>query len=111
MLMRPVRNVVAIVAPNAAAFELGVVCEVFGIDRSADGLPRYDFAVAAVTPGAIPTSSGFSLIVEHGLDRARDADLVVVPAWHEVLGDPPEPMLDAVRDAVARGARVLSVCS
>src|SRR5690348_566197 len=101
---RLLRNVVAIVADDAAAFELGVVCEVFGIDRSADGLPKYDFAVAAVRPGLVTTSSGFSLNVEHGLDRAAEADLVVVPAWHDVVHTPPEPMLDVVRDAVARGA-------
>ncbi|MCZ3386174.1 MAG: hypothetical protein LH630_04240, partial [Actinomycetia bacterium] len=28
-------------------FELGVVCEVFGIDRSASGLPMLDFAVVS----------------------------------------------------------------
>lgn len=111
MSRRPVRNVVAIVADNAAPFELGVVCEVFGVDRSDDGLPKYDFALAAIEPGPITTSSGFSLNVEHGLERAQDADLVVIPAWHDVVGAPPEPMLEAVRDTVARGARVLSVCS
>lgn len=111
MPRRPIRNVVAIVAENAATFELGVACEVFGLDRSADGLPTYDFAIAAVEPGLIRTGSGFNLDVEHGLERAREADLVVIPGWHDVDGTPPEPMLDAVRDAVARGARVLSVCS
>src|SRR4051794_11198631 len=104
-------DVVAIVADGAAAFELGVVCEVFGLDRSADGLPRYDFAVAAVTPGRVRTSSGFDLAVEFGVERAATADLVVIPAWYDITGRPPEPVLDAVRGAVERGARVLSVCS
>jgi transcriptional regulator GlxA family with amidase domain len=108
---RPIQDVVAIVAHGAAAFELGVVCEVFGLDRSADGLPKYDFAVAAVTPGPIPTSSGFTLNVEHGLERVAQADLVVIPAWYDVRERPPEPMLQAIRDAVDRGARILSVCS
>jgi transcriptional regulator GlxA family with amidase domain len=104
-------DVVAIVADGAAVFELGVVCEVFGLDRSADGLPRYDFALAAVEPGPVTTSSGFTIIADHGLDRAASADLVVIPAWHDPTLPPPERMLAAVRDAVARGARVLSVCS
>src|SRR4051794_2150933 len=60
------KDVVAIVADNAAAFELGVVCEVFGLDRSADGLPCYDFAVATMNPGPVRTSSGFTIAVEHG---------------------------------------------
>ncbi len=107
----PIRDVVALVADGAAAFELGVVCEVFGLDRSADGLPRYDFALAALQPGPIRTSSGFSMLIEHGLERAATADLVAVPAWHDPSTRPPEPMLDAIRAAVARGAKVLSVCS
>lgn len=108
---QPIRDVVAIVADDAATFELGVVCEVFGLDRSADGFPTYDFALAAMTPGPVTTRSGFSLNVEHGLERARSADLVVIPGWDDVHGQPPEPILAAVRDAVERGARVLSVCS
>jgi transcriptional regulator GlxA family with amidase domain len=104
-------DVVAIVADQAPAFELGVVCEVFGLDRSDTGLPVYDFAIAAVEPGPIRTSSGFSLLAEHGLSRTASADLVVIPGWHDITLRPPEPMLEAVRNAVARGARVLSVCS
>jgi transcriptional regulator GlxA family with amidase domain len=104
-------DVVAIVADGAAAFELGVVCEVFGLDRSADGLPKYEFAIAAVEPGLVTTSSGFPVLVEHGLERTATADLVVIPAWYDVSRRPPEPMLEAVRAAVDRGARVLSVCS
>lgn len=52
-------NVVALVGGRAAAFELGVVCQVFGLDRSDDGLPVYDFAVCAPRPGLVATTSGF----------------------------------------------------
>ncbi len=41
------RNVAAVLLDGVNPFELGVVCEVFGIDRSDDGLPVYDFAVAS----------------------------------------------------------------
>jgi transcriptional regulator GlxA family with amidase domain len=104
-------NVVAIALPGVAPFELGVICEVFGIDRQDQGVPRIDFAVVADQPGAsVPTSMGFSLEVRDGLDRASDADLVAVPAYPR--DDEPSPaVLQVLRDAVARGARVLSVCS
>ena len=39
------KNVAAVLLDGVHPFELGVVCEVFGIDRSDDGLPVYDFAV------------------------------------------------------------------
>ncbi|CAM5299741.1 hypothetical protein SHIRM173S_05665 [Streptomyces hirsutus] len=41
------RNVAAVLLDRVNPFELGVVCEVFGVDRSDDGLPVYDFAVAS----------------------------------------------------------------
>ena len=95
-------------------FELGVVCEVFGTDRMAEGLPGYDFAVVAGEPGPLRSESGFSIETSFGLDRLETADLIVVPA----SGDDrcnrdewPEPLLVALQQAVARGARVLSVCT
>ena len=105
------RDVVALVADGFSAFELGVVCEVFGYDRSAQGLPSYDFAVVAVEEPPLRCPQGFRLETEHRLDRAASADLVVVPAWRSMDERPPEGLLQAVRDAVDRGARVLSVCS
>ncbi|NWF24729.1 helix-turn-helix domain-containing protein [Streptomyces sp. PKU-EA00015] len=105
------RNVVALVGDRAAAFELGVICQVFGLDRSDDGLPVYDFAVCAPRPGLVATTSGFSIHVEYGLERMTNADLVTVPAWPD-LDRPVLPSIaEALRDAVVRGARVLSVCT
>ena len=57
------------------------------------------------------TTSGFALEVEHGPERVAAADLVTVPAWPQLEAHPPEPLPDALREAVARGARVLSVCT
>ncbi|MFF0250825.1 helix-turn-helix domain-containing protein [Streptosporangium sandarakinum] len=106
-----IRRVVAVVGDRVAAFELGIVCQVFGLDRSDDGLPVHDFAVCAPEPGVIPTTSGFAVQVEHGLDRLADADLVVVPAWPQLDAPVAEPLLAALREAAGRGARVLTVCT
>src|SRR5688572_13465567 len=105
------RTVVAVVAAPVAAFELGVVSEVFGLDRRADGLPGYDFSVCAVRPGLVPTTSGYAIHVADGLDRLSTADLVAVPSWPPD-DDAPSPALVAqLHAAAARGARVLAVCS
>ncbi|MGH8775998.1 MAG: helix-turn-helix domain-containing protein [Jiangellaceae bacterium] len=104
------RNVAAITLDGVAPFELGVLCEAFGVDRSEQGLPRLDFAVCGVTPGQVETSAGFGLVVDHGLDRLAEADLIGVPAMPRD-GRYSEAALDALRAAVERGARVLSVCS
>lgn len=103
------RKVVALVLPGVAPFEFGVVCEVFGVDRSDTGGPRFDFVVATAEPGPVRTSLGFTMDIPNGLDTAADADLLAVPA-HELTGIDPR-YLDVIREAHARGAWVLSVCS
>ena len=103
-------NVAVPVLPDLSPFELGVLCEVFGIDRTDMGVPAFDFAVCAERPGEpIPIRTGFSLTAEHGFDRLAEADLIAVPAIDE--GPYPEALLQGLRDALARGARVMSVCS
>ena len=105
------QDVVALVWDGVGSFGLGVVSEVFGYDRRADGLPSYDFAVAAVEPGLVRTDTGLQVVVEHGLERLATADLVCVLGWEQPERTPPEPLLQALRDTVARGGRVMSHCS
>jgi transcriptional regulator GlxA family with amidase domain len=103
-------NVAVLALDGGHAFELGVFCEVFGIDRSDDGLPAYDFAVVSATGRSVRTRHGFRVETPHGLERLESADLIGVPA-----SDPdvrhPEELFEALRAAVGRGARVLSICS
>jgi transcriptional regulator GlxA family with amidase domain len=106
-----VRDVVALVWDGVGAFGLGVASEVFGYDRAADGLPGFDFAVAAERPGPVRTDTGLQLVVEHGLDRLRSADLVLVLGWDDVERLPSEALCAALRAAVGRGALVMSHCS
>jgi transcriptional regulator GlxA family with amidase domain len=105
------RNVAVAVCDQVAAFELGVVSEVFGYDRTAEGFPGYDFAVCAIEPPPLRTSSGFSIDTPHRIDRLRSADLIVIAAWRDADERPPEPLLEELRAAVDRGARVMSVCT
>ena len=104
--------VAALVADGTAPFELGVACEVFGIDRSADlGVPWYRFMVVAVDEPPITTKAGFTIDTPHRLADLRRADTIVVPVWKPEHRDPDDELLDALRAAHARGARLLSVCS
>ncbi|MGW5124467.1 helix-turn-helix domain-containing protein [Streptomyces sp. NPDC004069] len=107
------KNVATVLLDGVHPFELGVVCEVFGLDRSDEGLPVYDFAVVSAEGPALRTHvPGLTVSTPHGLDRLEEADLITVPAADAVIsrGYPPE-LLAALRRAVDRGARVLSVCS
>ncbi len=104
------KNVVAIAYAGVAPFELGVLAEAWGIDRSAQGLPVFDFAVAGPAVGTVPTSVGFGITVDHDLSRVADADLVGIPALprHDPV---PGELVEALQAAADRGARLLSVCS
>jgi transcriptional regulator GlxA family with amidase domain len=104
-------SVAVLAYEGVSAFGLGVTAEVFGCDRSADGLPRYDYAVTAVQPGLIRTDVGMPVLVEAGLDRLSSADLAVVVCWDDVGTRPPEPVLEALRTVARRGGRVLSQCT
>jgi transcriptional regulator GlxA family with amidase domain len=102
-------NVALLAIPGLAPFEFGVICEVFGIDRSEMGGPSFELVIATAEPGPVRTSLGFDIVIEHGLESVAHADLLAVPA-HGV-GTVDEAYLEVIRAAEARGAWVLSVCS
>src|SRR5215472_1577499 len=104
-------SVAVLAYEGVSAFGLGVTAEVFGCDRSGDGLPRYDYAVTAARPGLIRTDVGMPVLVEAGLDRLSRADLAVVVCWDDIDTRPPEPVLAALRTVTERGGRVLSQCT
>jgi transcriptional regulator GlxA family with amidase domain len=105
------KDVVALVDERIHPFELGVACEVFGIDRSADGLPCFDFAVCSAKRTSFPAAGGMTVRTAYGLDRAATADLIVIPAWH-TRDEPLNPaIVAALRAAIERGASVLSECT
>lgn len=104
------RSVAALVLPQVAPFELGAVCEVFGVDRRDDGVPGVDFTLVTENPGLVATSAGFSVDIPCGLDRADHADVLAVPACGTdvAIGDAVSGLLQRV---IARGGVVLSVCT
>ncbi|MEU3572754.1 helix-turn-helix domain-containing protein [Kitasatospora sp. NPDC036755] len=104
------RDVAVLALQGAHAFELGVFCEVFGIDRGDDALPVYDFALVPGTGDAVPTRHGFEVRSRHGLERLASADLICVPAYDPRVRQP-DRLAEELRAAVERGARVLSICT
>ncbi|MCT2582787.1 helix-turn-helix domain-containing protein [Actinophytocola gossypii] len=106
-------TVAVVLMDDVTPFEFGVLCEVFGIDRTEDGVPRVDFLVCGEEPGMpLRTSVGARLTPEYGLDAVARADLVAVTGVKLRDEDQyPVAVLEVLRAAVARGATVLSVCS
>ena len=103
-------NVAVLAFDGVAPFELGVLHEAWGSDRSDEGLPVMDFAVCAPGGRPVRTTAGFGLTVGYDLGRAEEADLIAVPARSEGL-PVPECVLDTLREGQARGARIMSLCT
>ncbi|MGW3078110.1 GlxA family transcriptional regulator [Kitasatospora sp. NPDC001132] len=104
------RDVAVLALQGAHAFELGVFCEVFGIDRGDDALPVYDFALVSGTGDNVPMRHGFEVRTRHGLERLASADLICIPAY-DLHVRQPDHLAEELRAAVERGARVLSICT
>ncbi len=103
---RPHRVRALIVGATVNPFELACAAEVFGRDPA-----RYEFSVVSEAAGPIPSSRGFGVLPEPGGVHALDAaDTVVVPAV-EHFDHPGDAVVDALRRAHARGARLVSICS
>ncbi|MCA2229997.1 helix-turn-helix domain-containing protein [Nonomuraea aurantiaca] len=103
-------RVVALVMPPQSTFELACAAEVFGIRRP--GLPgRYDFDVCTEDPGAVPTLAGYDMLVSQGLLAVQTANTVVIPGWHRREQPASPAVIDAVRQARRRGARIVAICS
>jgi transcriptional regulator GlxA family with amidase domain len=100
-------RVVALALPRVVAFDLSVPAQVFG--RPDENL--YAFEACGLRAGKVPTTTGFSLHVERGLEALAEADTVLVPGFAPVSAPPPSRVLEALRAAHARGARIGSICT
>jgi transcriptional regulator GlxA family with amidase domain len=106
-------GVVAVaVTDGMPILELAVPCHVFGTPRPELHDSWYDFRLCnpAMSPSA-PARQWFTAQTPYGYQDLVQADTVIVPASADVRAQPPEPLLEAVREAHARGARIVSLCS
>jgi len=91
-------------------FEFTVACEVFGIHNSDLGAPWYRFEVCAVDPTPIRAGTGFTVDTPWGLDTVSEADTIIVPP-PETITEPRPELLEVLRQAHRRGARIVSMCT
>ncbi len=104
-------RIIAVIAFHGISpFHLSIPGMIFGEDRSAGGVPRFDVRVCAAEPGPLSTSAGITLSTRYGLEELRRADTIIVPTWRDPEETPPAPLLDALRAAKARGACLVGLC-
>ena len=103
-------TVAAVATQGVLTFDLAVPCEVFGWDRSYLGVEWYDFKVCAAETPPLRTCTGFTIDTPYGLEDVARADTIIVPGWSSVDTEPGDDLLEVLRDAYARGARIASIC-
>ncbi|HMG65244.1 MAG TPA: DJ-1/PfpI family protein, partial [Streptosporangiaceae bacterium] len=100
-------HVVVLALPGVVAFDLAVPAQVFGHPDERD---RYLVTVCTPAPGLVPTTAGFEISVSAGLEALGTADSVVVPGYVP-HATPAMTVIEALRAAAGRGARLISVCT
>jgi AraC family transcriptional regulator, transcriptional activator FtrA len=103
--------VVALLYDGLCTFEFGIVAEVFGLARPEMGPHWYRFASCAIEDGPLRAHGGFSILPDGGPELLDQADLIVSPGWKGADVLVPEWLVDQLRQAHARGARLASICS
>lgn len=104
-------TVAAIVYDAVNPFELAVATEVFGFERPELGVPWYRFLICAVEPRPIRTSVDMLLSTPYSLQHVAEADTVIVPSSRPGVVPVPDTLLDALRQAYERGARMIAFCT
>lgn len=85
--------------------------EVFGLRRPEIGRELYDFRLCSPEPRTLMRDGFFTLAGVAGLEAAEAADTLIVPNRPDVEVPRRPAVLDAVRRAHARGARLVGFCS
>jgi transcriptional regulator GlxA family with amidase domain len=99
-------RVVAVALPDVVAFDLSIAAQIFG---HRDERGRYTFTVCAERPGAVTSTTGFTISAAAGLEALGEADTVIVPGYFP-LHAPSPPVLGALQSAAERGSRIASIC-
>jgi AraC family transcriptional activator FtrA len=103
--------VVVLAYDGLCTFEFGVAVELFGLPRPEMGEGWYRFATAAVEPGELRGLGGVRIAADGGLALLSRASVIVAPGWRGAAHPVPEPLVEALKLAHARGARLMSICS
>lgn len=106
-------RVAVLLFDRPAMFEMSVAIEVWGNDRTAMGVPYSEVRLCSNEGPRLRVETGFDIVLDHDLSAVEWADTIVLPN-----GGRPSPVLDydpvvleALRLAHARGARIISFCS
>jgi AraC family transcriptional activator FtrA len=104
-------TVAVVVFDDLAMFEFAVACEVFRSARSLEhDAALYNVEVCGPDRSVL-VDHGLRIEVPYRLSRLSRADTIIVPPTGELPVRVPAEVLQALRRAHARGARIVSLCT
>jgi AraC family transcriptional regulator, transcriptional activator FtrA len=111
MRARRPHRVVVVIYDRVALFELAIATEVFGLPRPELDVPWYEFDVCSLDAGPLRATGTLRVRAARTLRAIDSADTVIIPGWRDPEETPPHRLLNALRRAHRRGARIVSICS
>ena len=110
--MQRTPGLVAILAYDGlCTFEFGIAVEIFGLARPEFEFPWYAHRIVAVDQGPMRAMGGIQVLADGGMELLEEARTIIIPGWRDRSAPVPEALLNGLRRAHARGARLLSICS
>ena len=99
-------RIAVLVLEGAKPLDVGIPAQVFTSRR---GMP-YEVRVCGAAPGLVTGGDGLSYHVADGLEALEHADTIFIPGYREpAREDPPAAVVEALRVAHARGARLAAI--
>ncbi|MFE0581472.1 GlxA family transcriptional regulator [Streptomyces sp. NPDC058874] len=106
----PAHRIALIAFPGIRAFDVSVITEVWGTDRTDRGGPAFELRRVAAGPEPVPMRGGLTLTPDRTLAWLPRAELILVPGLDDHITPAPEPVLAALRNAHARGTTIAALC-
>lgn len=105
---------VVLALDDVVGFDLCIPPEIFGSAGMVGDAPRYEVITCGLETGALSTTAGFSVNIEHGPELLATADTVVIPGTHIegplFHGTLPDDLAAALA-TVRPGTRLMSICT
>ncbi|MCF6523714.1 GlxA family transcriptional regulator [Streptomyces sp. JJ36] len=103
------RTVAMVAFPGVRAFDVSVITEVWGVDRTDRGVPPFELRRCGETRAPVALQGGLTLTPDRTLAWLDRAGLVLVPGLDD-HSPPSDAVLHALRRAHARGTPVAALC-
>ncbi len=112
--MKMPHQVATLIYPGLCTFEFACVVEMFALHRpelAQQGCAGYELTVCGLSLKPVQGLGAIMVRPNQGLDGFERAQTIVLPGWCDIDKPVPLALVNALKRAHARGARIASICS